>query len=212
MTYIYDILLNFSENKLIEFYEWNQKDKIINIKKIPIFRISSQQLYDLIHFNIRVEEELLDKIKEDMSLSKKENLFDYIALFTDINRVIGISFNKDGYINYRSGLLLDEEEDVIIECRGIVEEEITYQKLSKLNNNFYTREEIKRINYILQELEKIYKDENKEKLNYLYNEIFPKQRQSFKNKYLKMKEEIENNYSSKYNILYEILKLSYTKK
>ncbi len=32
MEYVYDIVLNFRD-KYYDFYEWNKKDKIINIKK-----------------------------------------------------------------------------------------------------------------------------------------------------------------------------------
>ena len=36
MTYIYDLLLNFTDDeRILEFFEWNEKDEIINIKKIP---------------------------------------------------------------------------------------------------------------------------------------------------------------------------------
>ena len=38
MEYIYDIVLNFNDC-YYEFYEWNSKDKIINVKKIPVYRI-----------------------------------------------------------------------------------------------------------------------------------------------------------------------------
>ena len=212
MTYIYDVLLNFTEKRLIEFYEWSDNDTIINIKKIPIFRISPQQMYDLLNYNIKIENQLLEEIKNNTSYYKKDKYFEYAALFTDINKVVGITFDKEGYIHFRSGLLLDEEEYIIIDCNNIEERKLKYQKEEKLTRSFYTREETKKINYIINELDKIYKEENKEKLNYLYNEIFPKQRLSFKNKYLKIKTEVECNFSKKYNILYEILKLSCTKK
>ena len=40
MNYIYDVLLNFfPNNTLIEFYEWQEKDSIDHVKKIPIIRI-----------------------------------------------------------------------------------------------------------------------------------------------------------------------------
>ena len=51
MNYIYDVVLNFQDD-LIEFYEWSSEDTIDHIKRIPIFRISSQNLNDLINKNI----------------------------------------------------------------------------------------------------------------------------------------------------------------
>ena len=40
MIYIYDLLLNFIDgDRLIEFYEWDSKDGLEHIKKIPLFKI-----------------------------------------------------------------------------------------------------------------------------------------------------------------------------
>lgn len=212
MTYIYDVLLNFTEERLIEFYEWNQTDIIENIKKIPIFRISSNQLNDLLSYNIKLDKQILSKIKNQTSTYKRTTDLEYAALFTDLNKVVGIEFNRDGNILCRSGLLLDEEEDIIDECSVERIETIKYEKNSLLEKeNFYTREEIRKRRYILKELELVYKENDKDKLNYLYQEIYGKSRLSFENKYLKLKSELEKNYSSKFNSLYEIFKLIYTK-
>lgn len=212
MTYIYDVLLNFTEERLIEFYEWNQTDIIENIKKIPIFRISSNQLNDLLSYNIKLDKQILSKIKNQTSTYKRTTDLEYAALFTDLNKVVGIEFNRDGNILCRSGLLLDEEEDIIDECSVERIETIKYEKNSLLEkDNFYTREEIRKRRYILKELELVYKENDKDKLNYLYQEIYGKSRLSFENKYLKLKSELEKNYSSKFNSLYEIFRLIYTK-
>ena len=212
MTYIYDVLLNFTEERLIEFYEWNQTDIIENIKKIPIFRISSKQLNDLLSYNIKLDKQILAKIKNQTSTYKRTTDLEYTALFTDLNKVIGVEFNREGNILCRSGLLLDEEEDIIDECSVEPIEMIKYEKKELLEQNtFYTREEIRKRRYILKELELVYKEKDKDKLNYLYQEVYGKSRISFENKYLKLKNELEKNYSSKFNSLYEIFKLIYTK-
>ena len=212
MTYIYDVLLNFTEERLIEFYEWNQTDIIENIKKIPIFRISSNQLNDLLSYNIKLDKQILAKIKNQTSTYKRTTDLEYTALFTDLNKVIGVEFNREGNILCRSGLLLDEEEDIIDECSVEPIEMIKYEKKELLEQNtFYTREEIRKRRYILKELELVYKEKDKDKLNYLYQEVYGKSRISFENKYLKLKNELEKNYSSKFNSLYEIFKLIYTK-
>ena len=212
MTYIYDVLLNFTEERLIEFYEWNQTDIIENIKKIPIFRISSNQLNDLLSYNIKLDKQILANIKNQTSTYKRTTNLEYTALFTDLNKVVGIEFNREGNILSRSGLLLDEEEDIIDECSVEIVETIKYEKKEPLEkNNFYTREEIRKRRYILKELELVYKEKDKDKLNYLYQEVYGKSRISFENKYLKLKNELEKNYSSKFNSIYEIFKLIYTK-
>ena len=47
MYYYYDVLLNFGEDEnLYEFYEWEEKDQVDFVKKIPIFRVSTECLKD----------------------------------------------------------------------------------------------------------------------------------------------------------------------
>ena len=43
MNYIYDIVLNFNK-EYYSFYEWNRKDNIINVKKIPLFLVDNECL------------------------------------------------------------------------------------------------------------------------------------------------------------------------
>ena len=38
MNYVYDIYLNLN-NVLYDFFDWDKNDKLIHIKKIPIFKI-----------------------------------------------------------------------------------------------------------------------------------------------------------------------------
>ena len=35
MNYIYDIVLNFNK-EYYNFFEWNKRDNIVNVKKIPL--------------------------------------------------------------------------------------------------------------------------------------------------------------------------------
>jgi len=41
MEFIYDILLNFQE-EYCDFYEWQINDKVLNIKKIPLYKIGNK--------------------------------------------------------------------------------------------------------------------------------------------------------------------------
>lgn len=214
MTYIYDVLLNFSDTeRIVEFFEWNNNDSIDHIKRIPLIRISSKSLNDLINNNIVVEKEFLDKIKDLTLMYKKTKNLEYSILITDLNKVIAIEFNKEGKIIAKSGLLLDEEEEIIDESYDLKEEKLNYKIETKINNNiFLTREEQKKQRYLLLELDNIVKENNRNKLNFLYQEIFLKDKLTFEEKYLKLKEDIEKNYTSKYNNLYEIVRLTYIKK
>lgn len=214
MTYIYDVLLNFSDTeRIVEFFEWNNNDSIDHIKRIPLIRISSNTFNELINNNIVVEKEFLDKIQDSTWMYKKTKNLEYAVLITDLNKVIAFEFNKEGKIIAKSGLLLDEEEEIIEESYDLKEEKLNYKIESKINNNiFLTREEQKKQKYLLLELDNIVKENNKNKLNFLYHEIFLKDKLTFEEKYLKLKEDIEKNYTSKYNNLYEIVRLTYIKK
>ena len=214
MTYIYDVLLNFSDTeRIVEFFEWNNNDSIDHIKRMPLIRISSNAFNELINNNIVVEKEFLDKIQDSTWMYKKTKNLEYAVLITDLNKVIAFEFNKEGKTIAKSGLLLDEEEEIIEESYDLKEEKLNYKIESKINNNiFLTREEQKKQKYLLLELDNIVKENNKNKLNFLYHEIFLKDKLTFEEKYLKLKEDIEKNYTSKYNNLYEIVRLTYIKK
>ena len=58
MYYYYDVLLNFgSEEEVYEFYEWDNEDTIEFVKKIPLFRVSTQTLLD--QFKYKTEKAFL---------------------------------------------------------------------------------------------------------------------------------------------------------
>ena len=214
MTYIYDVLLNFAdENRLIEFFEWDESDSLEHIKKIPVVRTSSKQLSELINNQVKVEKEFLDKIKSQTIAYRKTKNLEYATLITDINKVIGLEFNSNGQIISRSALLLDEEEELLDECFDLKQELLPYKILNPITKEqFLTRSETKKQRYLLKEIENLYQDNNVDKLTYLYEELFTKDDLSFKDKYLKIKDDLEKNYSIRHNALYEIVRLTYIKK
>lgn len=214
MTYIYDVILNFTDDsRIIEFFEWTTDDIIEHVKKIPLVRVSSKQLSELINNNIKIEKSFLERIKGSTTLYKKTKNLEYAVLISDLNKVIGLEFNNQGEIISRSSLLLDEEEEIIEECYDLKQEELSYILKDKNQKDFFlTRTEEKKKRYLLKEMENLYKEKNTEKLNYLYEELYKKDSSSFQDKYLKIKTDIEDNYSNIHNTLYEIVRLTYIKK
>ena len=158
MTYIYDVLLNFTEqNNPIEFFEWNKDDTLEHIKRIPLIKVSSKTLNDFTKYNIQVDKSLLDRIKETTIMYRKTKDLDYALLLSDTNRVIAFEFNKKGEIISRSSLLLDEEEEIIEESYDEKEEQLLYKKLNKLSQEkFLTRTEKNHQNYLLKEIDFLY--------------------------------------------------------
>ena len=62
MNYAYEVMTNF-KNNLIDFFEWNNSDKIIMIKKIPIIKIETIDFKKLFSNNFSIKNEFLEKIK-----------------------------------------------------------------------------------------------------------------------------------------------------
>ncbi len=77
---------------------------------------------------------------------------------------------------------------------------------------YLTRDENFKKNYLLKELEYIDKTKDYDKLNYLYEEVFTKDNLSYKEKLSRLMDDIEHNYNSKHNELYDIVRLTYTRK
>ena len=108
---------------------------------------------------------------------------------------------------------MDEEEAVIDECSNINESNLTYTIIEPYNLNYFlTREELFKRNYLLKELDYISKVNDVDKLIFLYEEIFKTDKLSFEKKLKRLIDDIKNNFNSKHNELYEIVRLTYTKK
>lgn len=214
MNYIYDILLNFNDaEEYFEFYEWKEDDCFEHIKRIPLIRINSKQMLEILTYKIKVPNSFLESIKGNTISYKNKKDIKYGCLLCDLNKVLALEFNSKGIVISRSNLLLDEESDVIDETTLIDEEKFEYELIEKYSIDYFlTRDESSKKKYLLKELEYLKKEKNVEKLTYLYEEVFPKDELTFSEKLTKLIKEINDNYSSKLNNLYEIVRLTYIKK
>ncbi len=214
MTCIYDILLNFLDNdNLIDFYEWSSEDTLEHIKKIYLFKVSTNTLKDFLNYKIKVDKSFLLRIEDKTTLYKGKNTLKYACLFTDMNKVIAFEFLETGEVIAKSSLLLDEEDDIIMETTNLEEETISYQKLDKYpKETFLTRQEQFKRKYLLKEITSSYKDKNFDKILYYYEEVFEKDNKTLQEKYQLLLNDIKNNYNNKYDLLYDIVRLSYTNK
>ena len=79
MIYIYDILLNFNTN-FYEFFEWEKKDNLISIKKIPMYKVESTFIQDLITKKVQINDPILIEIlcKCEVLNNKKNKNFNYV--------------------------------------------------------------------------------------------------------------------------------------
>ena len=216
MLNVYDIVLNLLDsNRIYESFEWMMKDNIEHIKKIPMIRVNSNTLYDIIKNYIIVEKDFLKEIYKRCEVYQDEGVssIDYACLFTDNYKVVAVEFNEEGKSLFKSYLLLDEEEEILELSNEIELRNINYQVIKKNTKELYlTREEEFRRNYLLKEIKYAYKKRYYEKINYLYEEIFPKDNKSIEEKYNILLNDITKNYSQEHNKIFKILKLSHSKK
>ena len=201
MNYIYDILANFNEN-YYDFYEWNTKDEIIHIKRLPIIKVTRNFLSNIKQNEIIVEKELLEKIYKKTELYKnKQKTYNYVCALCDGTKALIVKFEKNGKVLGKSSLLLDEEKEIIDICETIETSEYKIKEnKNKTNEDFKTRKEIEISKYIMKELKKI----NEEKLKYLYYDCFEKKENDTK----KILNEIKNNFENIYMKIYDFLKLT----
>ena len=113
MNYIYDIVLNFNKD-YYNFFEWNKKDNIVNVKKIPLFLINNDTFKMFKYDNVTVCDSFINLIKDKTYTYSRVKLGN-TALVTNGKEVIGVLFNDKGNLIKRSSLLLDEEEEVLNE-------------------------------------------------------------------------------------------------
>ena len=210
MNYIYDVILNF-QKEYYDFYEWNKNDNIFHMRKIPIVKISEKQ-YNEIKNNVVQFHETTIKLfnSKNAERFKQNNItkMKYTIIISTENQAMGIKINKNGIIQLKSSLLPDEQDDVIEIIKFQNEAKLEY-KIIKNNkkNNFKTRFEIENEKFIYNELDKVYKQKNIQKLNYIYLECFNKQEPNIDLAYKKLKSEISKT-NENFKKIYDIFKMT----
>lgn len=216
MIYTYDILLNWTkEDRLKEFFEWNLEDDLEHIKKMPIIRIRESMLKDLLTSKIKMSKEFLSKIKykTESYFHNDIDVIDYAVIVTTLKKSLALELDNEGNVIYKSNLLLDEEEEVLEIGEELVIMDIDYKVVSKNNKiSYLTRKEEEEKKFLTKEIKKIKANKEESKLNYLYKEFFATELNNFNDKLKLIEKEISKDYSSFHHRLYNLLKLSTTKK
>ena len=205
MNYIYDVVLNFNKH-YYEFFEWKKTDKIMNVKKIPAFKVSCDDLRDLKFNEIKLNKKFIDKIFQLTLFYNKKDNYDYMCLVSSCNEAIGLMFDKEGNIIKRSSLVFDEEEEVNEEVYNNDLIELDYEK-----NIYKKQENISRIDREKKEiLLKFLNSLNEEKdcsiLKYIYYDYFEKEEDDIKKIRKEILKELNSN-SNNMNKLYELVKV-----
>ncbi len=216
MLYVYDILLNLTDSsRIYEFFEWELSDNIEHIKKIPIFKIGSKILDEIIKSNIKIEREFLNKVYNltEIYNNKKIEKIKYACVFADSFKAIVIEFNEQGESILKSRMLLDEEEDSINIATRLQDTSIKYKIIKRNSYNPYLTREEEKIKYFLEnEITMSYKLKDFNKLKYIYVEYFNEIKDNIKEMYIDLIESLEKGITDEHINLFSLINLSYSKK
>ena len=210
MNYVYDILSNFNQ-ELYDFYDWDKNDNFTHLRKVPSFRVSKEDLVDLMFKKVKIKGNLLKLIKDKTQVFTKEgvDVIEYCFIVSDSVNALGVILDEDGVVYKRSKFLVSEELEINKCLKTSKIYNVEYNLLSsKTHYSNMTRNEEKVTNLILNELELIM--DSTDKIDYLYYEWFNTNKG--KNKYKKLVSSIKSSYTSKHEYILELLNLLKIKK
>ena len=210
MSYIYDIFINL-QARLYDFYEWNNTDEIIHVRKIPVFKIRSKQLLELKNNKVLISNNFLKKLfnRTEIFCDRSVRNMPYVCLLGDENEVVALEFDSSGRKCRSSRLLIDEELEVLEVVDNLNDDIISYEVLEKEHYSFFkTRKENKIYDYLLKQ----FIPNNYIKLKYLYFELFEKEEDNFERIVSDIKNELDNNWVNIYHKVYSFFRLSSQRK
>ncbi len=207
MKYYYDIRVNINE-ELYDFYEWSKLDEIEHIKRIPIFKISSNDFNLIINNRIKIDSDTLKMIKGKVLGYNNDLVMKNGILFTDMYGSVVVEFNDKGEEIGISKLLMSDDLDVMEIVLAIPFSEVVIKGIAKRNSKSLRQDEIVR-NFLRVEYNTLLDNNNYEKLKFLGYERFGKN--IAKDRVYKMLIKDLDNIQKIHYDLYELIKLSYKK-
>lgn len=158
MDYVYDIVLNFHDT-YYEFYEWKSTDKIINIKKIPIYKVSTKD-----YLNIKNNDIIIDS----KTLSKTNKMF----LITSGFEILGLYLDSNGKVLKKSSLIFEESDDILEDKDLFKNINIKYQIIKTNKITYQSRITKEKSKYIKKHLKSLDKTKDEYILKYIYYDIY----------------------------------------
>lgn len=200
-----------SEDNIFSFYEWENYDSIELVKKIPLFRVSTNTLKDFYVWNIKVSVDFLNEIVDKTILknNKINKTIKYACLLCDTKNTLVVEFDNDGNVISRSNLLLDDDANVLEFIYSYKETQLEYERNEKLSLNILSRQEETTKKFISLELQTLIYNNNVNKLKYLFNEWFGYEVDSISEIKKKMCSELEKEFNQEMYYIYKLIKKSY---
>lgn len=210
MIYVYDVLVNLNE-ELYDFYDWEDTDNFLHVRRVPIFKIEEKAFFDMTAKKVKINNEFLTNIKDKTQIFGGRNIeiIKSACIFSDGKNAIMLEFNDKGEVKKKSKFLINEEIEIIDVTTSMKTSKIDYETTSnKINRNTMIRSEKKTLKKIIEELENL--KEDSKKIDYLYYEWF--ETEEGNNKYEKLLKAIKNKFTNKHEELLELLNLLTIKK
>lgn len=207
MNYYYDVLLNYQE-LFYMFYDWDKDDDVIVAKKIPLFRVESNTLMDMMFKKIKVDNNFLNSIYNKCKL-RNNKFLKYNAIFSDGKNSIALELDDNGVVINKSSLVLDDELSINDFIYGQNIYKLNYTIISKDNLIKESRIESKIKRLLNIEINNLYESKNDNKLIYLYLEWFNEFNNNIDEIYKNMLDKLNSGITNKELKIYELVKLSY---
>jgi len=207
MHYYYDILVNL-DDELWEFYEWDQKDQIIPIKKIPLVRVTEADLQAFLKYDVVFDSLWVQKFLEKAWLkNQKEKLS--CVLFSSTKNCLVFELDDSGNVLSRSKLLLEDENHCNEVTCAIHNSIVPYKIKEKRRRNGELRQATLEKKFIAIELKTLEETKNEKKCAYLYYEWFGKFEPKMEKMIQDMKRALKKTYSMKLHDIALLIKMSY---
>lgn len=197
MNYIYDVTLNFNRNNLYEFFEWKEEDDLEFILKIPVFKVSIEDLLNIKYSDTIVSKDFLNSIEDKTQVyaPNSVNIIRYACIFSSEEMCVALEFDEYGNSYMKSNLSIEEAEEVL-SCAKIMKYTILDYKIKTKRNIEYicsTRTEREDRKNIIKNLEKINKNKEIVKLKYIFYEIYNEKSNDVEKIYSKLMNIAKNN-------------------
>ncbi len=208
MDYYYDVTLNFDLEQIWKFYEWENDDGLIRVKKIPLFHVSLETICDFLNYELKIAPEFYQLIVGKTECKSREK-FTVACLISDGKNAYGVLFDEHGVVKSVSPLLIKEELSVNEYMYTIRKTVIPYTILKKRILHRKLRYAQKLQNFILVELNTLLDEKRCDKLAYFYYEWFLKEEENMEKMYQDMVFALQTSSYEQLSYLSYLIRLSY---
>jgi len=207
MNFIYDIVLNFQKD-YYSFFEWKNDDNIVNVKKIPLFKVSDEDYLVLKYNDVTVDNNFIEIINDKSSFfSMVDSEMDCVCLVCSEKEAMGIMFDINGNLIKRSSLLFDEEDEVIDESRMMENLSITFRKNNLNDINYLGRIEKEKRDYLSNFINGLNDQKDSLAIKYLYYEYFDCEKENVNLMKKELVGELKKSWSKNHDNIYELILL-----